>query len=296
MNYYEKYLKYKTKYLKLKQLSHIQLGGNDDIILYNNDFVGLSRKIKDNKKDIFIDIILWILQDSKFNKETTKNTNGFNFKTNSAKLIFNDKLDGFVFVDNVKASKDEIFELTFIIKNIIEIQITENFNVSNFNFDGKKNIYERMNYIKNYFLKSESNLTDLSEPKQKTYYEKPNYETKNQEKTESDFDKSIYDTDTISEFKKPIYDTDNDDTEMKPKYDTEKPKHVEKSRYDTEKPKYDNEKPSYNTETNKMVEDFEPNTFYPSDYIVGTNAPIPYKKEKDEYFDTSSVSDDSSEY
>jgi hypothetical protein len=99
-------------------------------LLYNNDFVGLSRKIIENKKEIFINIILWISQDSKYNKNTTKIDNGFRFKTNSAELLFNDDNDGLIFVDNIKASKDEVFELSFIIKNIIELQITENFNLS----------------------------------------------------------------------------------------------------------------------------------------------------------------------
>jgi len=241
MNFYEKYLKYKTKYLLLKQQHTTinQQGGNDNnIILYNSDFMNLSQKIKDNKKDLFIDIILWIFQDSKYNKDTKKYENGFEFITNSAKLIFNNNNDGFIFIDDNKASKDEVFELSFIIKNIIELQVTNNFNISDLKFnENKKNIYTRINFIKNFFITQENNkLESISQPKQK-----------------------------IESVRKDIESVRKDIEPVR--------KDIEPVRKET-----------------KIIDDFEPNTFFPNDMIVGTFEYIPYKREKDEF--SSTISED----
>ena len=250
MDYYEKYLKYKTKYLKLKKININQRGGNDDVILYNNDLVNLSRKIKDSKKDIFIDIILWILQDSKYNKNTKKNVNGFNFLTNSANLVFNKNMDGFYFINSVRASKDEIFELTFIIKNIIELQVTENFKVSDLNFHEKNNIYERIEFIKKYFITLDNyNLESISEQKQFPIKTKPIETTQERSPIETTQERS------------PIEITQ------------------ERSPIETNPVKTQSEKPILQS----IIPNFEPETFYPSDYNIGLYEPIHYKKDKDKF-------------
>jgi len=251
MNYYEKYIKYKSKYLKFKQKNIIQNGGNENIILYNNDFVNLSRKIKDSKKNIFIDIILWILQDSKHNKNTTKNDNGFIFLTNSANLVFNKNMDGFYFVNNIKASKDEIFELTFIIKNIIELEVTKNFKITDLNFSRKNNIYERIEYIKKYFDSfGDNDLESISEEKNKIT-----------EEVSSPLETRKHETHEVSS---PLETTQNNkDSLIKP---------IKEGKY--------------------MIPNFEPGTFYPSDYIVGMYEPIHYKKDKSEFSSESSETSD----
>jgi len=265
MNYYGKYIKYKSKYLKLKQKNIIQNGGNENIILYNNDFVNLSRKIKDSKKDIFMDIILWISQDSKHNKNTTKNDNGFCFLTNSANLVFNKNMDGFYFVNNIKASKDEIFELTFIIKNIIELEVTKNFKITDLNFSGKNNIYERIEHIKKYFISfGDNDLESISEQKNKITEEvRSPLETIKHETTEvsSPLETRKHETTEVSS---PLEKTQNDSNSfIKP----------------SKQEKY-------------MIPNFEPDTFYPSDYIVGMYEPIHYKKDKNEFSSESSETSD----
>ncbi len=255
MNYYQKYIKYKTKYLNLKENKYfIQNGGT---ILYNSNKVGLSKKIISTKKEIFFDIILWILQDSIHNIHTKKYNNGFVFITNSAKLIFNDNDDGFEFINNNNASKDEIFELIFVINKIINIKVPKDFKITDLNYketdnktDNKNKIYKKINFINNFFNnKDNTNLENIFEPKNIIKYS-------DNMKITTDNDKFIPEN-----MKKP-------NKPFKP---------IEENKY----------------QKHTLIDDFEPNTFFPSGVFTYPE-PLPYKREIDDDFDSSISSNISS--
>jgi hypothetical protein len=58
MNYYQKYIKYKNKYLQLKETNKDQRGGSYTSSIYPQYNFRLPYKIKEDKKVIFIDIVI----------------------------------------------------------------------------------------------------------------------------------------------------------------------------------------------------------------------------------------------
>jgi hypothetical protein len=285
MNYYQKYIKYKNKYLQLKEIHKEQKGGSDNV-LYNSNNISLPHKIKENKKEIFINIVLWIAQDSKYNKNTKMNENGFDFpfdseneelnkllnndnyqeyrKTNDKiQLKFNSNNDGFNFEGNIRCSKNEIFELVYIMNNIYVLQIPNEFDVFKLEFTGKNNIYARIEFLKTTLLSYDSSLESMVEPKnnkiidetnkQNDYKEETNEKTSNKEETTEPINKQET-TELINNNKE---ETNND---------------------------------------NPYVPDFVPNVFYPSDYSIGTNFPISNRKLNDSPFISESSSSELYDY
>jgi hypothetical protein len=277
MDYYQKYIKYKNKYLQLKGIKKNQIGGSDNV-LYNSNTISLPYTIKEDKKEIFINIILWIAQDSKYNKNTKinkSNDKGFNFLFNSEneklnkelnndnyqeyiknndviQLKFNPNNNGFIFVDNVRSSKNEIFELIFIMKNINILMIPNNFDVYKLKFIGKNNIYSRIEFLKSSLFNNDNpleSMIDLEYKKQNNIKADDDIKTDNNIKTYDDIktDDDIKDIRYIKKYKESIID----------------------------------------------VPDFIPNIFYPRDYSIGTNLPINNKNLDDSSFITeSSISSD----
>ena len=266
MNYYQKYIKYKNKYLQLKETNKIQIGGSDNV-LYNSNIISLPHRINENKKKIFINIVLWIAQDSKYNKNTKLNEheNGFNFQFNSEneelnkqlnndnyqeyrrnndviELKFNSNNDGFSFNGNIRCSKNEIFELIYIMNNIYILQIPNNFDVFKLEFIGKNNIYSRIEFLKTTLLNNSDAIKSMIEPRNnKQINDKLEYNEEN----------------TI----KPI---NNKPINDKLEYNEE----------NTIKPI--NDKP--------FIPDFVPNVFYSRDFSIGTNYQINNKKLDDSPF------------
>ena len=316
--------KLKEKIIK-KIISKYNQKGGSDIVLYNSNFMNLSQKIKDNKRDLFIDIILWIFQDSKYNKGTKKYDNGFEFITNSAKLIFNNNNDGFIFIDDNKASKDEMFELSFIIKNIIELQVTKNFKILDLFFnENKKNIYTRINFIKNFFITQENNeLESISQPKQQIAPIRKDISPirKDISPIRKDISPSRKDRSPSRKDRSPSRkDRSPSRKDRSPSRKDRSPsrKDLESTRKDIESTRKDIESTrkdispsrkdrspsrkdrspsrkdigstrkdrSPSRKETKIIDDFEPNTFFPNDMIVGTFEYIPYKREKDEFSST----------
>ena len=263
MNYYQKYIKYKNKYLQLKETNnkYSQKGGSDNV-LYNSNNISLPHRIKENKKEIFINIVLWIAEDSKYNKNTKMNKEGFNFPFNSEneelnkqlnndnyqeyrknndviQLKFNSNNDGFSFDSNIRCSKNEIFELIYIMNNIYVLQLPNDFDVFKLEFTGKNNIYSRIEFLKATLLNNSDAIESMIEPR--------NTKSINDNKLETIYHNK---PETIYHNKPETIEQLNDDVN------------------------YD--KPS--------VPDFVPNVFYPSDYSVGTNFPISNKKLDDSPF------------
>ena len=281
MNYYQKYIKYKNKYLQLKETNYkySQKGGNDNV-LYNSNNISLPHRIKENKKEIFINIVLWIAQDSKYNKNTKMNKKGFNFPFNSEneelnkqlnndnyqeyrktndviQLKFNSNNDGFSFDGNIRCSKNEIFELIYIMNNIYVLQLPNDFDIFKLKFIGKNNIYSRIEFLKATLLNNSDAIESMIEPRNNNKEEiiKPRNNNK-------------------PEYNKPI----NDEEE------TIKPVN---NKQEYNKPRNDNEEEtteSINNDDKPIVPDFVPNIFYSRDYSVGTNFPISNKKLDDSPF------------
>jgi hypothetical protein len=287
MNYYQKYIKYKNKYLQLKETNYKynQNGGSDNV-LYNSNNISLPHRIKENKKEIFINIVLWIAEDSKYNKNTKMNKEGFNFpfnseneelnkqlnndnyqeyrKTNNViQLKFNSNNDGFSFDGNIRCSKNEIFELIYIMNNIYVLQIPNNFDVFKLEFTGKNNIYSRIEFLKATLLNNSDATETMIEPR--------NTKSINDNKSETIEHNKI---ETIEHNKIETIEHNKIETIEHNKLET-----INHNKPETIKPLNDDvnyDKP--------FVPDFVPNVFYPSDYSVGMNFPISNKKLDDSPF------------
>ena len=280
MNYYQKYIKYKNKYLQLKETNnkYRQKGGSDNV-LYNSNNISLPHRIKENKKEIFINIVLWIAEDSKYNKNTKMNKEGFNFPFNSEneelnkqlnndnyqeyrknndviQLKFNSNNDGFGFDGNIRCSKNEIFELIYIMNNIYVLQLPNDFDVFKLEFTGKNNIYSRIEFLKATLLNNSDAIESMIEPRNNNKEELRN---NNKEELRNN-NKEELRNNNKEEIIEPI--NNKETTNNKP----------------------NTSEPINNNNDKPVVPDFVPNIFYSRDYSVGTNFPISNKKLDDSPF------------
>jgi hypothetical protein len=147
----------------------------------------------------------------------------------------------------------------------MELEVTKNFKITDLNFSGKNNIYERIEDIKKYFISfADNDLESISEEKNKITEEvRSPLETRKYETTEvrSPLETRKYET---TEVRSPLETTQNNTDSF-----------IKSSK-----------------EEKHTIPNFEPGTFYPSDYIVGMYEPIHYKKDKSEFSSESSETSD----
>jgi hypothetical protein len=238
------------------------------------------------------------------NEELNKQLNNDNYqeyrKTNDEiQLKFNSNYDGFSFDGNIRCSKNEIFELIYIMNNIYVLQLPNDFDVFKLEFTGKNNIYSRIEFLKAALLNNSDAVESMIEPRTTKSINDNKSETINNNKSETVNNNK---PETVNNKPETV---NNNKLETvnnnKPETVNNKPETVNNNKLETvnNKPETVNNKPEtinnnkpetikpLNDDVNydkPLVPDFVPNVFYPSDYSVGMNFPISNKKLDDSPF------------